>query len=65
MNKMFSLYKEWDQLSSFDNQASTVRQYRNIVNENMNKDFFVPKKIYVYHFLIKFGTNTGTQTLWL
>lgn len=41
---MFSLYKEWDQLTNYDSQALTVRQYTDIINENMNVAFFIPKK---------------------
>ncbi|KAI8435869.1 hypothetical protein MSG28_004078 [Choristoneura fumiferana] len=42
--KMFSLYKEWDQLQNYDSKALTLRQYTDIVNEHMNVGFYVPKK---------------------
>ncbi|XP_022824803.1 uncharacterized protein LOC111355254 [Spodoptera litura] len=44
MNRMFSLYKEWDQFSTYSNPAQTLRQYRDIINANMNVGFFIPKK---------------------
>lgn len=43
MNKMFALYKEWDQLVSYDNKATTLRQYRD-VNQHMKIEFLTPKK---------------------
>lgn len=42
--KMFKLYKDWDQLQNYNNTAQTERQYRTIVNDNMNVAFYVPKK---------------------
>lgn len=36
MNRMFALYKEWDQLSRYDTKAQTIRQYRDIINSNSN-----------------------------
>ncbi|KAH9631378.1 hypothetical protein HF086_012166 [Spodoptera exigua] len=44
MKKMFSLYKEWDNLHLYNNTAQTLRQYTDIINENINIAFFVPKK---------------------
>ncbi|KAF9416054.1 hypothetical protein HW555_006466 [Spodoptera exigua] len=44
MKEMFSLYKEWDNLHLYNNTAQTLRQYTDIINENMNVAFFVPKK---------------------
>ncbi|CAH1635343.1 unnamed protein product [Spodoptera littoralis] len=42
--KMFALYKEWNQLHNYNNTAQTERQYRTIVNDNMNVAFYMPKK---------------------
>ena len=42
--KMFSLYKDWDQLQNYSNTAQTERQYRTIINDNMNVAFYMPKK---------------------
>ncbi|KAJ8718900.1 hypothetical protein PYW07_016456 [Mythimna separata] len=42
--KMFALYKEWNQLQNYNNTAQTERQYRTIVNDNMNVAFYMPKK---------------------
>ncbi|CAG9579977.1 unnamed protein product [Danaus chrysippus] len=44
MSRMFALYKRWDQLLKYSNQAHTLRQYRDVINSNMNVTFFVPKK---------------------
>lgn len=44
ITKMFSLYKEWDQLNNYEDHALTLRQYRDIINENMNIEFHIPKK---------------------
>ncbi|CAH0690024.1 unnamed protein product [Spodoptera exigua] len=43
-NKMFSMYKDWPELSKYNNTAETERQYRTIVNDHMNIAFFIPKK---------------------
>ncbi|XP_022123024.2 protein tramtrack, alpha isoform isoform X2 [Pieris rapae] len=37
--RMFSLYKEWPELNSYSNTASSLRQYRDIVNTNFNLSF--------------------------
>ncbi|KAF9414410.1 hypothetical protein HW555_007664, partial [Spodoptera exigua] len=43
-NKMFSMYKDWPELSKYNKTAETERQYRTIVNDHMNIAFFIPKK---------------------
>ncbi|CAH2097417.1 unnamed protein product [Euphydryas editha] len=43
-NKMFSMYKDWSELSKYYNKAEIERQYRNIVNDHMNIVLFIPKK---------------------
>ncbi|XP_041982498.1 uncharacterized protein LOC121735662 [Aricia agestis] len=42
--KMFQLYKDWFDSSIYASKADTVRQYRDLVNQNFNLGFFIPKK---------------------
>ncbi|XP_060806519.1 uncharacterized protein LOC132903184 [Amyelois transitella] len=41
---MFQLYKEWAEENNILERVRTVRQYRDIVNKEMNICFFIPKK---------------------
>ena len=52
MKKVFSLYNDWDKRHLYNNNAQTLRQYTDIINENMNIAFFVPKKDFC-DFLLK------------
>ncbi|CAF4889140.1 unnamed protein product [Pieris macdunnoughi] len=42
--KMFSLYNEWCTIENITKKAMTVRQYRDIINQNLNISFHKPKK---------------------
>lgn len=42
--RMFNLYKEWPDLPKYSNKATSLRQYRDIVNSHFNLSFHVPKK---------------------
>lgn len=42
--RMFNMYNEWPDLEKFLNKATTLRQYRNIVNNHFNLTFHSPKK---------------------
>ncbi|KAH9642175.1 hypothetical protein HF086_002331 [Spodoptera exigua] len=42
--KMFKLYLEWFDPEKYTSKATTVRQYRDIVNSNFNLAFHIPKK---------------------
>lgn len=42
--RMFSLYKEWFDVTKYTKGASTERQYRDIVSKHFNLGFHVPKK---------------------
>ncbi|KAG6457883.1 uncharacterized protein LOC119190807 [Manduca sexta] len=42
--RMFNLYKEWPELNNHLNTASSLRQYRDIVNTHFNLSFHLPKK---------------------
>ncbi|KAL0894337.1 hypothetical protein ABMA27_012963 [Loxostege sticticalis] len=44
LTKMFSLYNEWCEAENIIKKAKTVRQYRNIINQNLNIAFHVLKK---------------------
>ncbi|XP_037300938.1 uncharacterized protein LOC119191153, partial [Manduca sexta] len=42
--KMFKLYNEWFDPNKYSSKATTVRQYRDIINKNINIGFHKPKK---------------------
>ncbi|KAF9420934.1 hypothetical protein HW555_002917 [Spodoptera exigua] len=42
--KMFRLYEEWFDSSKYTNKVSSVSQYRDIINSNINISFHKPKK---------------------
>lgn len=42
--RMFILYKEWQELNNYTDKATSLRQYRDIVNAHFNLSFHVPKK---------------------
>ncbi|KAH9641275.1 hypothetical protein HF086_017407 [Spodoptera exigua] len=42
--KMFKWYLEWFNPEKYTSKATTVRQYRDIVNSNFNLAFHIPKK---------------------
>ncbi|KAH9643194.1 hypothetical protein HF086_012856 [Spodoptera exigua] len=42
--KMFKLYNEWFDSNKYSSKATTVRQYRDIINKNINIGFHKPKK---------------------
>lgn len=42
--KMFTLYNEWCATENITKKAKTVRQYRDIINQNLNISFHKPKK---------------------
>lgn len=42
--KMFRLYEEWFDSSKYTNKVTSVRQYRDIINKNINISFHKPKK---------------------
>ncbi|KAH9643177.1 hypothetical protein HF086_010629 [Spodoptera exigua] len=42
--KMFKLYNEWFDSNKYYSKATTVRQYRDIINKNINIGFHKPKK---------------------
>ncbi|XP_064072414.1 uncharacterized protein LOC113393037 isoform X1 [Vanessa tameamea] len=42
--KMFSLYNEWCTTENIIHKAKTLRQYRDIINQNLNISFYKPKK---------------------
>lgn len=42
--KMFSLYNEWCISENITKKVSTLRQYRDIINQNLNISFHKPKK---------------------
>lgn len=42
--RMFNLYGEWPELGNYTNTASSLRQYRDIINTHFNLSFHVPKK---------------------
>lgn len=43
-SRMFNMYKTWSVLNNYSKTAQTLRQYRDIINSNMNVGFFMPKK---------------------
>lgn len=44
ISRMFKLYNEWFDQNIYGSKATTVRQYREIVNKNFNLGFHIPKK---------------------
>ncbi|KAH9627837.1 hypothetical protein HF086_001733 [Spodoptera exigua] len=44
ISRMFRMYSEWFDQNIYASKATTVRQYREIVNKNFNLGFHVPKK---------------------
>jgi len=42
--EMFRLYEQWFDPEKYSNKASTLRQYQDIVNKNINLEFHKPKK---------------------
>lgn len=42
--KMYKLYQEWFDSNKYTNKVTSVRQYRDIVNKNLNISFHKPKK---------------------
>lgn len=42
--RMFNMYKEWPDLEKYSNKATSLRQYRDVVNSQFNLTFHVPKK---------------------
>lgn len=43
-SKMFKMYAEWCDENNYNSRVQTVRQYKDIVNENLKIGFHVPKK---------------------
>ncbi|CAG9796256.1 unnamed protein product [Diatraea saccharalis] len=42
--KMYSLYEEWFDSTKYTDKVTSVRQYRDIINKNLNISFHKPKK---------------------
>ncbi|XP_047517963.1 uncharacterized protein LOC125058011 isoform X2 [Pieris napi] len=59
--KMFSLYNEWCTIENITKKAMTVRQYRDIINQNLNISFHKPKKDICNECHI-YNTNLNTMT---
>ncbi|KAG6464304.1 hypothetical protein O3G_MSEX014426 [Manduca sexta] len=59
--KMFSLYNEWCASENITKKATTVRQYRDITNQNLNISFHKPKKDICKECHI-YNTNKNTMT---
>lgn len=59
--KMFSLYNEWCITENITKKATTVRQYRDIINQNLNISFHKPKKDICNECHI-YNTNKDTMT---
>lgn len=62
MNKMFSLYKGWDQLAIYESKATTLRQYRDVVNEHINVEFLTPKRIDVTNATKQMHANSNESS---
>lgn len=42
--RMFMMYNDWPDLDKYSKKATTLRQYRDIVNSQFNLSFHIPKK---------------------
>lgn len=42
--RIFNMYNEWSNLAKYSNIATSLRQYRDIVNSHFNLTFHIPKK---------------------
>nr|XP_026497999.1 uncharacterized protein LOC113402096 isoform X2 [Vanessa tameamea] len=46
--RMFNLYKEWFDSTKYGSKCESLRQYRDVVNKNINLSFHKPKKDQCY-----------------